>query len=152
MRRVLQWVQADATDPFADETSILPSSQMPIGATPALEQALTRFPPARSEIVVERLPCELSQLEADRPTRFPLPVRRPVDRVPVGRNIVHTEGGEVAAAQLAVDGEIEQRQVTCMPLQLQPGTDRPHVPRSQGRLRSGELALVPSLSTRPRDW
>src|SRR5262245_47132128 len=84
MRRVLQWVQADATDPFADETSILPSSQMPIGVTPALEQALTRFPPASSQIVVERLPCELSQLEPDRPTRFPLPHRRPVDRVSVG--------------------------------------------------------------------
>jgi len=68
-----------STDPFANETSILPSSQMPIGATPALEQALTRFPPAHSQIVIELLPCELSQLEADRPTRFPLPDRRPVD-------------------------------------------------------------------------
>src|SRR5262249_2264701 len=82
-----------STDPFADETSILPSSQMPIAATPAQEQALTRFPPAHSQIVIELLPCELSQLEADRPTRFPLPDRHPVDRVPVGRNVVQRENG-----------------------------------------------------------
>jgi putative ABC transport system substrate-binding protein len=116
------------------------------------EQALTWLLATCSQIVVERLPCDLGQLKSDRPTRFPLADRRPVDRVTVRRDVVHAESDEVASAQLAVDREIEQCQVARVPFKLQPGSDRPHVPRPQWRLWSGELALVPHRSTRPCDW
>jgi hypothetical protein len=61
--------------------------------------------------------------------------------VALAPDVILTSGGAGVPAVL---------QVTRMSFQLQPGTDRPHVPRSQGRLRPGEL--VPCWSTRPRDW
>ena len=47
----------------------------------------------------QRLACDLGQLKADGPTGFPLADSCSVDRVPVGRNIVHTERHEFAATQ-----------------------------------------------------
>src|SRR5262249_10419344 len=75
-----------------------------------------------------------------------------IDGVAVGCHVVDPQCDQIAATQLAVDGKIEQRQVARAPLQLQLGADRPHVAGPQGRLRAGELALVPHRSIRPGAW
>jgi hypothetical protein len=67
------------------------------------------------------------------------------------RNVLHLECDDIAPAQLAFDGEIEHRQITGPPVDLQFGADRPNVLRSQRRLRSDQLALVPRLAL-GRDW
>jgi len=54
----------------------------------------------------------------------PLAHGRPVHGVAVGRNIIDPDGDNVAASQLAVDRQIEQRQIANAPLQLQPGAVR----------------------------
>ena len=72
-----------------------------------------------------------------------------IDRVGVGRHVVNTKGDEIAAAQLAVDGKIEQSQVACATLEMEFGADQPHAARPQRRLRAGELALVPRWSLLP---
>jgi hypothetical protein len=51
-----------------------------------------------------------------------------VKRVTIGRDITDAQRNEIAASQLAVDREVEERQVAQAPLQMQPGTDRPYVP------------------------
>ena len=84
-----------------------------------------------------------------RPTRLSLANVGAVDGVPVGRHVIDAQRGEIAAPQLAVDGEIEQCQVACAPFQLQLGTDQPYVAGAQRRLWTGELALVPGRAIGP---
>jgi hypothetical protein len=66
----------------------------------------------------------------------------------IGGHVIHAEGNEIAAAQLAVDGEIEQRQVTHALLKFQLRAYRPTW--LQWRFLGILLTLVPGRSTRPR--
>ncbi len=50
---------------------------------------------------------------------------------------------EEPVPQLAIYCNIEERQVSHLTGKLQPGSDCPDMPRLEGRLRSGELVLVP---------
>src|SRR3546814_1448786 len=61
------------------------------------------------------------------------------DRIASRRNVLHFEGDEITAAQLAVNGKIEQRQVAPPPVELKPGADRPDVLRPQRRLLANQL-------------
>jgi len=76
--------------------------------TAAWEQELPSFPAALSQVVVQCLACDLGQFEADGPAGFPLAVSCSVDRVPIGRHIIHTERHKVATTQLAVDRKTSQ--------------------------------------------
>jgi hypothetical protein len=96
---------------------------MPIGSATAWEQALAKLSTADPKVVVHRLPRHFGQLEANRATGLPLPHVGAVNRVTIGRHVVDAESNEVATAQFAIDGKIEQRQVAYAPLQLQSGTD-----------------------------
>jgi hypothetical protein len=141
MGGVLEWIQADAADPLGDKTSILARRQMSIGSATAWEQALAKLSAPDPKVVVQRLLRHLGQLEANWPTGLALPDIGAVDRVAVGRHIIDLESNEIAAAQLAVDGEIEERQVPHAPLQLQSGTDGPDMANPQWWLRAPELAF-----------
>ena len=127
MRGVLERVQADAADPLADETSILACRQLQIGSATACEQALAKLSTADPKVIVHRLPRHFGQLESNRAAGLPLPYVGAVNRVTIGRHVVDAESDEIAAAQFAIDGEIEQRQVAHAPLQLQSGPDGPHM-------------------------
>jgi hypothetical protein len=59
------------------------------------------------------------------------------------RDVLDLEGHHVAATQLAIDGQIEHGKVSRSTFYHQPGSDRPHVLRSQRGLRADQLALVP---------
>jgi hypothetical protein len=87
------------------------------------------------------LPRNLGQLEPNGSTSFPLADGCAVDRVPVGRHVVDTQGDQVATAQLAVDRKIEHRQVAHAALQLQLGPDRPYVPGRNGGFGPVSLPL-----------
>jgi hypothetical protein len=50
---------------------------------------------------------------------------------------------KITATQLAIDREVEGRQIAQAPLQVQLGTDRPHVTRSHWRSRADDLTFVP---------
>jgi hypothetical protein len=56
-----------------------------------------------------------------------VPDSRPVDGIAVGDDVIHAQGDEIAAAELAVDGQIEHRQVTGALLKLQLRAYRPNV-------------------------
>ena len=85
----------------------------------------------------------LGQFEPDGLPGLLLPHRRPIDCIPVRCNILDLEGNDIAATQLAVDGQIEHRQVAGSPLDLQLGSDRPNVLWPQRWLCPNQLALVP---------
>ncbi len=76
-----------------------------------------------AEIRVDRLPGLFGNLEANRPASLVLPNRCPRSGIAMRGNIIDSEGNEIAAPQFAVDGEIEQREITDFPVQLQPGSD-----------------------------
>jgi hypothetical protein len=58
-------------------------------------------------------------------------------------HVVHPQPHEVAAPQLAIDGEIEQSKVASALFKLEPDADWPNLPRSQRTLLTNQAALVP---------
>src|SRR5437016_360921 len=97
MRSVLEWVEADAADPLRHEPRVLPRGQMLIRAAAAGEQALPCSPGADAQVVVQRLACDLRQLEPDRAARLSLAHVSPVDGVAVGRHVIDAQRDEIAA-------------------------------------------------------
>jgi hypothetical protein len=59
------------------------------------------------------------------------------------RDIADAQRDQVAATQLAVDREVEEREVTEPLRQLQANPDRPDLADLQRRLRAGQFAPVP---------
>src|SRR5215813_14893506 len=114
------------------------------------EQIFPCFAAARAQILVQRLPCDLRQLEPDRSPSLPLADIGAVNGVAVGCYVIYAKPDEIAAPQLTVDRQIEQRQVPDAALKLQLGPDAPHMTWPQRRLRSGHLTLVPGRSSLPQ--
>jgi hypothetical protein len=151
MRSELSWIEVNAADPPRDEARILARGQRPIRASATRKQALPRLEAAAAKIVVERLPGLLSQFEPDGPSGLLLANVGPVDGVAVGRHVIDIEGNEITTTQLAVDGQIEHRQIAHTLCKLQIGPNCPDVTWSQWRFGAGDLALIPRRSRmRPR--
>ena len=131
MRRKFQWVEADATYPFRDEARVLARRQGSIGTVPAREQVLARLATGHAKIVVESSARHLRQLEPDGPASLSLSDIGAINGVAIGCHIIDPERDEIATPQLAVDRQVEQRQVARATLQLQLGPDQPHVPWPQ---------------------
>jgi hypothetical protein len=85
----------------------------------------------------------LSDLELDRPTGFPLNDSGAVSHLATDAHVVDAQPDEVAAAQLAVDREIEQRKVASASLKLQADADGPDLLRFQWAFLADQPALVP---------
>jgi hypothetical protein len=85
----------------------------------------------------------LRQLELDRLPRFLLDDGRAVAGGGVHDQIGDPQPDQVAAAELAVDGQVEQGQVAEPPLPLQVEADGPDLLGPEGRLGTDEAALVP---------
>jgi hypothetical protein len=79
-------------------------------------------------------------------TGRPVSDRRTVDGAASGRKILDSEHDYVAAAQLAVDGHIEQREVSRPTLDLQSHSYRPNELPTKWRFRTDQLAFVPGRS------
>src|SRR5215471_5808242 len=129
MRSELERVESNPADPFGDQPRILSRGQRMIRAAPTGEQVFPWSVAARAQILVQRLPRDLRQLEPDGPTSLPLADIGAVDGVAVGCHVIHAQGDEIAATELAVDRQIEHRQVTRALLKLQLRTYRPNVAR-----------------------
>ena len=76
-----------------------------------------------------------------------LPNGRSVDGVAVWCDVVDPEAYYIAATQLAIDREIEERQIPRATRKLQPRPDRPDVLRLERWFRSDQLALVPGSAS-----
>lgn len=109
-----------------------------LGKQPVARSQTLQFEPSR-----QRLSGRLGQLERDGPAGFLLDDGGTrVDAV-AEVDVGHAQADEVAAAQLAVDGGVEQGEVAGAALVLQAGTDCPDVLGFEGRLGADEAAEVP---------
>jgi hypothetical protein len=88
------------------------------------------------EVVVDSLACLLGQLKSNWSPSLSLTRRRSVNCITIGSNIIDPDGDYIAAPQLTVDGKIEHRQVTCTPLNLELGANRPDMLLPERRLCS----------------
>ena len=94
-------------------------------------------------MVVHRLPSLLGDFEFDGLACLVLADCCPVHGVAVRRHVLGLQADDVAAAQLAVDRKIEQRQVASSAGDLKSRPDSPNVFWLERRLGSGELPFVP---------
>ena len=78
------------------------------GSAPAAEQELSGMATRHPQILVDVLPGLLGQIEPDGPACLLLAHGRAVHGVAVGRHVIDPDRYDITAAQLAVDGEIEQ--------------------------------------------
>jgi hypothetical protein len=103
----------------------------------------------RSDPGCDRLPRLLGDLKLDRPLGLLLHDNRTGGDSTSMNHVVDAQPNQVAATQLAADGEVEQRELSCFFCQLQPNPDGPDLFQLQGRLLAEQLAFVPRRCTRP---
>src|SRR6516162_9900823 len=142
------WVEPDAGDPLADEPSILPCRNSSVAAATAGKEVLTRLLVGGSDVVVDCLTGLLSHLEPDRLAGLLLAHCRAIGGMSVRRHIFHLEADNVAASQLAIDGQIEHREVARSSFDLQLASNRPNVFGTKRRLRPCQFALIPGFAAR----
>jgi len=123
MRSEEAGVKPNGANPLGDQPRVLPRCHAPIAATAARKEELAGLFAGRSEIRIERLTCLLRQLEPDWPSRLFLPHGCAIDGMPVWRHIFHFQADHIAAAEFAVNCEIEHRQVALSAFDLQFGAD-----------------------------
>ena len=92
---------------------------------PARKQELLRFQARRGDPGRDRVACLLGDLKLDRALGLLLHDHRPRHDPSALDHIVDAESNQIAAAQLAVDGEVEQREFPRSMIQLQPNPDSP---------------------------
>jgi hypothetical protein len=143
MRTEQSRIEPNASDPLGHKTGILAGCHAMVDMPAAREHKLAWLLARRSQVIFDRLPCLLGQLELDCPSGLSLPNRCSLNCVAVRRNVLDFEGHHIAAAELAVDGQIEHGEVTDPALDHQLGSDRPNVLWPQRRLGSDQLAFVP---------
>src|ERR1700755_1097304 len=70
------------------------------------------FLPAGFDVIVDSLPRLLSQFKPDGSTGLLLPHGGAIDCIPARRNVLDPKCDDIAAPQLAVDRQIEHRQIS----------------------------------------
>jgi hypothetical protein len=85
----------------------------------------------------------LGDLEENRLARLALDHGGPFLHVPGREDIADPKAHQVAAAQFAVDGHVEQRKVTRVACHFKADPDGPDVPWKERTLLADDAALVP---------
>src|SRR5208282_49916 len=116
-------IEPNAAYPLAEETGILSGREAMLGPTLCGKKELSLLPVRRAEVFVDRLPGLFGDLEPHRPAGLLLADRGTFNGVAVWGNILDLESHDIATAQLAVDGEVEQRQVALAVCHLKLGAD-----------------------------
>ena len=75
------------------------------------------------QVVVDGLPRVLGQLELHGVAGLLLSNGCPIDGIASRGDVLDLDAHHIAAAQLAVDGEVEERQVSLAPFDLKFGSD-----------------------------
>jgi len=87
-------------------------------------------------------------LEFRRPAGLLLPDDRSVYSISPRSNILDADADDIAASELAIDRQIEQRQITRSPCELELCSNCSHVFRPQRRLGANEITFAPGLTLR----
>src|SRR4051794_35668091 len=78
---------------------------------PTRKQELAQLLAHNLDVIVDRLAGWLCQLKPDRASGLLLAHACAIDGVAVGGNVIHFYGDDIAAPELAIDCEIEERKV-----------------------------------------
>src|SRR5262249_41831262 len=95
MRSEQPRIEPDAADPLGYKARVLAGRHATATVSAAREQKLAGLLAGRSQVVFDRLPGLLGQLEFDRPARLPLPDGRAFGRVTCGRHVLDLEGDQI---------------------------------------------------------
>jgi hypothetical protein len=106
-----------AGDPLCQQAGVLAGGEAAVFAAAAMEQKSAGTLPGR-QVLVYRLARLLGDLEPDRKTGLVLPNGRTIDSIAMWCDVLDLEAHQVAAAQLAIDRQIEERQVPGAPCEL----------------------------------
>jgi hypothetical protein len=90
-----------------------------------MEQKIPGALPARRKVFVNRLARLLSDLKSDRKTGLALPNGGTVDGIAMRDDVLDLEAHHVTATQLAIDRDVEKRQVSRAPRELQSSSNGP---------------------------
>ena len=100
-----------------------------------------------------------SQFKPDRLSGFPLPDRCPIDSVSVWGDVFDLQFDDIAAAEFAIDGQIEHREIAGSSLGLKLAPYRPDVLWPEGRFcpvtspcSKARVLLVTGKSSLARPW
>ena len=134
-------IEPNTTYPVAEETGILSSREALLGPTLCGKKELSLLPVRHTQVVINCLPGLFGDFEPYRSAGLLLADRRTLNGVSVWGNVLDFESDDIATTQLAIDGEIEQRQVALAVCHLKLSADRPDVLRPQRRLAPVNLPL-----------
>lgn len=112
MRPELQRIEADACDPFTHEARVLPRCETAVWPSSTCEQELPGAAASHPQVIIYRLPGLFGQFEPHSAAGLLLSNARAVNSVAIGRHIVDANGDQIAAAQLAVDTQVKEGEVT----------------------------------------
>jgi hypothetical protein len=93
--------------------------------------------------VSDRGPRLFGNFELDRPAGFLLDHGRAIPHLAADAHVIDPHGDQITAAQLAVDPEIEQREIALPTLKLKPDPDCPDILRPERALLADQATLVP---------
>jgi hypothetical protein len=137
------WVQSDTCDPLGHQSRILPCGYASFAIATTGEEEFARALARGLDIGINRLAGLLRQLKPDRMSGFLLTNGRTIDRKTVWSNILDLETDNITSSELAIDGEIEHREIARSALYLQLGPDRPNMLGPQRRFGAHQLSLIP---------
>src|SRR5580704_14758598 len=136
-------IEPNAAYPVANKTRILSCRKAQPWLALRGKKELSLLPVCDAEVIIDSLPGLFGDLEPHRSSGLLLADSHSLNGVSVRGNVFDFESNDIATAQLAVDGEIEECQVAFAVCHLKFGADRPDMFWPQWRLGSGQLALVP---------
>ena len=143
MGAVQMRVQPDAGNPARDESRILSRAHTEFRARVGLEKKFAEFLPAHLDVAVHRLAGLFRQFKSDGPPGLFLAHGRAIDRIAIRSYVFDPDSDDITASQLAVDRQIEHRQIAGSLLDLELGLNRPDMFLTVRWLGSYQFSLIP---------
>src|SRR5450631_4947100 len=112
MRPILPRIQPDTADPIRYQARILACGDAFLGTTTACEQELAGLLVGGPQIFIDRLAGLFGQFKSDRSAGLLLTYGCAIRSVSARGDIVDFDRHDIAATKLAVDREIEHREVS----------------------------------------
>jgi hypothetical protein len=135
-----------ALHPSVDDTGVLARRELRRLPETAREQIPAPAGVEGDQPLADRGAGLLGDLELHRPAGLFLDHRRAIANSPAGGHVIDPQPNEVAAPELAVDGQIEHRKIALAPLHLEANTDGPDIPWLQRALLADQAPLVPGVA------
>jgi hypothetical protein len=146
VRSVGRAIKSSTFDPLMHDACVLPGRDVRMVMNPAWEKILPGAELGVGHPVAHRGPRLLGNLELDGPACFLLDHSGAVPDMPSYADVVDPEPHQIASAQLAIEGEIEQSEIAATIFKLQPNADRPDLLRFERALLADEAPCSTEIS------